>query len=487
MAALARSHKIPRRRRTKWLWFERLMALIALVNLALVLFDLSYIRFRDFYLKFVPELTEWYGATYKGIQPERSTVTYLETVDRLEEQVAQTGLQSRQATILLNQLQQQSIELIDENPFQVANKSGTLERIKNMMRDRIGTDSAKVAFRTFWSQDHLSQNPWSEEIDFFNDDIKPLMQTNYFRRIGIDGLPLDWFWQIDGWFILVFGLELAARSFYLCRHYKNVTWLDALLWRWYDLLMVLPFSAVRMPVLGLSRTITVAIRLDQSQLIDLQPLRNRINRFFISQVAIELTEVVILRIIDQCQNLIRAGDVTRWLVDAGTGRRYIDINGIDELQVMSQRFITILVEQVLPQIKPEIDAVLNHSLNQVLGQAPAYGGLRRLPGIGTLPDQLAQRLAAEISTNAYDALKQTLEDDQGAVLIRSLVAKLTDRLRHEVQQDDTLDEFESLTVALLEEVKLNYVRRLAAEDIEQLMEERYRLYNVTQEGRASSN
>jgi len=485
MAALARPHKIPRRRSARGLWFERLMALMALLNLVLVSFDLSYIRFRDFYLKLVPELTEWYGATYKGIEPERSTVTYLETVDRLEEQVAQTGLQSRQATILLNQLQQQSIELIDENPFQVADKSGTLERIKNMMRDRIGTDSAKVAFRTFWSEDYLSQNRWSEEIDFFNDDIKPLMQTNYFRRIGIDGLPLDWFWKVDAWFILVFGLELTARSIYLCRRYKNVTWLDALLWRWYDLLLVLPFSAVRMPVLGLSRTITVAIRLDQSRLIDLQPLRNRINRFFISQVAVELTEVVILRIIDQCQNLIRAGDVTRWLIDAGTGRRYIDINGIDELQVMSQGFVTILVEQVLPQIKPEIDAVLHHSVSQVLEQTPAYGNLRQLPGIGTIPDQLAQRLVAEISTNAYGALKANLDDEQGATLMRSLIAKLTERLRYEVQQDDTLDEFQTLTVALLEEVKLNYVRRLAAEDVEQLMEERYRLYNVTQEGRNS--
>jgi hypothetical protein len=36
--------------------------------------------------------------------------------------------------------------MIDENPFQVANKSGTLELIKLKMRDRVGTESSTEAF-----------------------------------------------------------------------------------------------------------------------------------------------------------------------------------------------------------------------------------------------------------------------------------------------------------------------------------------------------
>ncbi|MEB3269610.1 MAG: hypothetical protein VKJ09_13785, partial [Leptolyngbya sp.] len=133
MAALSR----PRPRRSAKvtaLWFERIMALIALVNLVIVLFDSSYIRFRDLYLRFAPEFTIWYGEVFKGIEPDRTTSAYLETVDKLEEQVAQTGLQSIQAETLLAQLQEQSDILIDENPFEIAEKSGTLERIKNLMR-----------------------------------------------------------------------------------------------------------------------------------------------------------------------------------------------------------------------------------------------------------------------------------------------------------------------------------------------------------------
>ena len=164
MTALSRPRKyVPRR--TRGLWFRRLMAIIALINLMLVTFDVSYIRFRDLYLKVVPEFTIWYGETFKGIEPERATVRYLDTVALLEEQVAQTGLGSIQARVILSQLQQQSIAIIDENPFAIADKSGTLELIKNKMRDRIGTDSAKKCFprlleRTLPQRQRLVSGNW---------------------------------------------------------------------------------------------------------------------------------------------------------------------------------------------------------------------------------------------------------------------------------------------------------------------------------------
>jgi len=457
------------------------MAIIALINLILVTFDVSYIRFRDLYLKVAPEFTIWYGETFKGIEPDRTTTQYLDTVDRLEDQVAQTGLSSVQARVILSRLQQQSISVVDENPFAIADKSGTLELIKNKMRDHIGTDSAKDAFVEYWSEPYLSANGWSEEIDFFNQDIRPLFETNYFRGISIDGGPIDRFWIIDIWFILLFAVELLARSFYLSRRYKNLTLLDAVLWRWYDLLLIIPFSALRLPLLGLLRIIPVAIRLNQSQVIDLEPLQNRVNRFFISQVAIELTEVVVLRIIDQMQNLIREGNISEWLLATGTGRRYIDINGVNELQVISQQIADLLVDNVVPQLKPEIDALLQHSVVQVLDQSPAYKGFRQIPGIGGVPDQIAHQIVGQVSENAYDVVRAALKDEKGAQLTQSLMTKLIDTTRIEVQKNGTLDELESLTAALLEEVKLNYVRRLAAEDVDRLIEQRYQIYNVTQE------
>ncbi|NJN19946.1 MAG: hypothetical protein HC812_00450 [Leptolyngbya sp. RL_3_1] len=474
MPALSR----PRRRRppTKLtvLWFERIFALIGLVNLLLVLFDASYIRFRDIYLQFIPEVTVWYGETLKGIEPERATVTYLETVDKLKEQVAQTGLTSIQAETLLADLREQSQALVDENPFQIAGKSGTLERIKNQMRDRTRRDSSKQAFQEFWSVGYLTQQGWSQEIRYFDEYIIPLMATNYFRKIGEDGGPLDLFVLLDGWFVALFGLELLARTFYISRRYKNTNWLDALLLRWYDLLFFLPFWRWL-------RAIPVLIRLNQSQIVNLIPLRNRINRVFITNFAVELTEVVVLRIIDQIQNLIREGNVSQWLLATGSGRRYVDLNGVDEVQAISTQVGALLVYRILPKIKPELDAVLQHTLTNALNDAPGYQSFRQIPGLGTLPDQIAQQLVSQASAQLYGSLTGALNDQKGAELTQSLVNQFSESFRAELQTGKTLEEIQTLIIDLLDEVKINYVKQLDAEDVAQLMEENYRIYNITQQ------
>ncbi|MGF1566720.1 MAG: hypothetical protein ACFCVD_01360 [Nodosilinea sp.] len=483
MAALSRPRTFSKHsaRYKRTLWFERLMALIALANLVLVVLDLSYIPFRDFYLKVVPRLTVWYGETFKGIEPHRFTTYYLETVSALEDQVAQAGLASPQTQEILTDLQQQSTAMIDENPFQIANKSGTLELIKNKMRDRVGTESSKNAFNQFWSQAHLSQAGYAGEIRFFNAEIRPLMEANYFRGIAVDGGPIDRFWRIDIWFIGLFLIELLARSFYLSRRYKNLTWRDALLWRWYDLLLIIPFSALRLPWLALLRVIPVALRLSQARLVNLRPLQSRVSHFLISQVAIELTEVILLRIIDQVQNLIRNGEARRWLLNDGGGRQYIDINNINELEVITQGALTMLINQVLPQIKPELDAVVNQSVSNTMTLAPGYQSFRQLPGIGGVPNQISQQIIAQLSQSLYTVLQRSLESSRNNPQMEALMTKFTDTLRSELRQGTTLDDLETMLIALLEEVKLNYVKRLSEEDYEILQEQRYRLYNTTQE------
>ncbi|MBE9113707.1 hypothetical protein IQ273_30500 [Nodosilinea sp. LEGE 07298] len=468
-------------RRTKSLWFERLMAAIALLNLVLVIGDLSYIPLRDQYLRLLPRVTIWYGETFKGIEPHRFTTNYLATVDKLEEQVAQTGLTSIQAQSILSDLQQQSTAMIAENPFQIANRSGNLEQIKNKMRDRMGIESATTAFTEFWSPDHLREAGFSSEMGFFNSDVQPLIETNFFRRIAVHGGFVDLFWRIDIWFNLLFGLELLARSVYLDRRYKNFTWQDAILWRWYDALLIIPFSALRLPWLALLRIIPVTIRVNQSNLINLEPFQSRISRFVISNVAVEITEIVVLRIIDQMQSLVRDGSVAQALLEPKS-RRYIEVGGVDELEVLSKRLAALMVYNVLPQVKPEIDALLKHTVTQAFDHAPGYQGFRQLPGIGDLPDQVAQRVVAQLSANLYGVLKGTLENQSGNELTQELVQKLIATFRLQLQENEDVEELETLVVNFLEEFKLNYVKRLAAADVDRLIEERYQLYNVTQGG-----
>lgn len=115
-------------------WLEKGIAILGLINLILVCFDLSYIPWRDFYLQTIPSLAQFYDPI-KGIKPHPDTENYLEQVEVLETQVVATGLRSPQVETQLARLGLLSLQIIEDNLFAVANKSSTLtNRLSNNFR-----------------------------------------------------------------------------------------------------------------------------------------------------------------------------------------------------------------------------------------------------------------------------------------------------------------------------------------------------------------
>ncbi|MBD2182276.1 hypothetical protein H6S82_21290 [Planktothrix sp. FACHB-1355] len=465
------------------LWFERLMAILASLNLGLVLFDMSYVPWRNFWLQgnlqfldFVikiplPPITHWYDPV-KGIQPHRETQKYLETVNALEEQVAQQGLQSPETEKLLADMRRLSNEMIDSDPFRVANKSGTLEKIKNRMRDRIGLDSARQSFKTFWSQDYLLKNGWKKEITFFNNKIRPSIETNYFRPIAESGEFVDKFWILDIPFAIIFGLEFLGRTWSIGRRHFGVSWRDAMLWRWYDIFLLIPFWRWL-------RIIPVTLRLHQAELIDLDRIQAQFSQGFVATFAEEITEVVVVRVIKQVQSSIEKGEITRWLLQPEK-RTYIDINNVNEVEAIADIMIKLIVYRVLPKIQPDLEAILRHNIESVLKNLPAYKNIQNIPLLANIPNQLTERLVTEISQGAYEAIKAALEDAEGAKLSAQLVQHFGEAIAQEVQSQQTVDKIQSLVLDMLEEIKINYVERLSQEDVEQVMEETRKIRQLTQ-------
>lgn len=445
------------------LYFERLMATIATINLCLVLFDLSYVPWRDFYLRRIPQITQIYDPI-KGIEKHRETQQYLDKISALEEQVSQTGLTSPQVNQQLEEIRRLSNEMIDGNPFAAVGKSGTLERIKNRMRDRINNNSAKQSFATFWSQPYLIKRGWIQEINFFNKNIRPLIATNYYRRIGENGEFLDNFWLIDLPFVAIFALELSARVIYIKSRHPGFSWLNAILWRWYDLFLLSPF-------LRWLRIIPVVVRLDQARIVNLQPISKQINQALVANFAEELTEIVVIRVINQIQGSIKRGEITRWLLQNEKIRPYIDLNNVNEIEAIANLLIQTIVYQVLPKIQPELIALLRHNIDSAIHQVPIYKNLQVLPGIGQAQTQISEQLATQITTNLYNAIVSAVEDPVGAKLTGKLAQSFSQALGTEMQKKHVLSEIQTLLFDFLEEVKLNYVQRLSQEDIEQIIEQ----------------
>lgn len=468
----------PHKESVKIPWFERLMALVALGNLSLVLFDISYVPWRDFYERQLPVVTQAYDP-FKGIKPHRDTQKYLETLEELKTQVVQTGLPSSQVAAKLQELDNLSAKMIDEDPFRVASKSGSLEKIKDRIRDRAPNpqDSAKQSFKTFWSQDYLTRQGWQQEINWFDSKIKPLIATNYYREIGDNGELKNDFWMIDLPFVLIFAIEFLARTYTISRRHRSVSWRAATLWRWYDIFMLLPFWR-------LLRVLSVTIRIHQAKMPDLQPIRTQISRGFVANFAQELTEVVVIQLINQMQQSISSGELAKQLFQSQK-QRYLDINNINEIEAIATHLVQITVYKVLPQLQPDLEALLRYNIEMFLKQSPLYQGWKQVPGLGNLPAQLAEQLVAELSKlatlgpqDAYEAFKIASEDPVGTKLSTQLVQHFGQALGTELQQQKTWQEIQLLLCDFLEEFKINYIQRLSEEDFEKILEQAKQLQQI---------
>ncbi|MEQ8381551.1 MAG: hypothetical protein RH949_04165 [Coleofasciculus sp. A1-SPW-01] len=476
------------------LWFERVMALLASFNYFLVLFDLTYLPLRDFWLHGevqlfsfdigpvsfpglplevpLPPITQWYDPI-KGIEPYRDTDQYLEKVNELEAEIDATNLrtklrslQSPEVAQILEYLRQRSVEMIETNPFQLADKTGDLEKIKNKMREHIATeeDSAKESFRQFWSLENLTAREPEDELQFFNDEIRPLMAANYYRPIGETGDFVDYFGLVDFPFFALFLAEFLARTWLISRHRTGVSWLDAMLWRWYDIFLLIPLWRWL-------RIIPVTIRLDQAKLVDMSAIQKQARQGFVAEIAGDMTQVVVIQIINELQSSIRQGEIANFLQQREV-RPYIDLNETDEVAALTKIMVQMTVEQVLPAIRTDVEDLLRHNVDKILNQSQAYQGLEKVPGVETIRNQLTERLVHQITQALYNGLDAAIADDPvGDQILQRLISHLGEAYGSQIQTQKTLDEIQYLLNAFLEEVKVNYVERLSQEDLEDILDQ----------------
>jgi hypothetical protein len=112
-------------------------------------------------LTFLPDVTPWIDPI-KGIEPHRETQAYVEHFAELDAAMAGhtpgKPLTTGQVQLLERQVALTK-QMIDTNPFQVANASGTLEKIKNQMRGRADLDSASQSAALLLSPEWLARTP----------------------------------------------------------------------------------------------------------------------------------------------------------------------------------------------------------------------------------------------------------------------------------------------------------------------------------------
>ncbi|WP_373481160.1 hypothetical protein [Geminocystis sp.] len=475
------------------LFIARIMAIISVLNFGVVIFDLTYIPLRDIWLngkvtvgKIKIASHEFNGITFKilpqslrekiikydaikGIEPYRDTQEYLEEVKRLEKSINQSGLDSEETAKILYNLREMSASMISEDPFRIANKSGTLEIIKNRMREHMSIyidnprDSSTVAFTSFWTKNHLKNNNLERQLTFFNKQIKPLIRTNFFRPMGENGQFVDYFGLIDFPFIVIIFYDFILRCLFISIRYEGVKIQDAILWRWYDLIFFLP-------TFRWLRIIPIIIRLDEAKLLDSKRIKKQLSKGFVAQIAGDITQVVILRIVNQVQKTIEKGEIEKILFKEEDRREYINLNNVNETAEIIKILMNLVAYEMLPEIRPEVEILLTYIFEKTITESPIYQNINYLPLLKNFPQDISNKLATQsyqIFLNTINnMLKEDLIFEQHLEQIINKSVKIMS-LRPNAKYD--INKIEELLVILLEEVKVNYIQQLSEEDIEALM------------------
>ncbi|HGY5550657.1 MAG: hypothetical protein AB8A37_07180 [Prochlorococcus sp.] len=455
-----------------WRRWDQALALIAAANLSWIIFDISYVPLRNFWihrnlyplpssslmvpLPWLPDITPLYDPV-KGIKPHQETQLYIQHFNQLDQAAAREGINSPAVHQLRLEQVMLTSQMIDENPFVGSGNVGTLEKLKSRLRARAQMDSAKQATAHLLGNKYLNNLDWQQERQFWTQKILPLVATNYWRATDENGQPVDHAWRLDIPFQLLFLLDIFLRALRLKHRFPAIAWRDALLRRWIDLPLLLPFWR---PL----RLVPVTERLSSANLIELEPLRAVVSRWVVALLALELFEVLTLRIVDAMQGVIRSPLLPQ-RIRSLRSHQSVEKNEASELAELLQLWLPLLLKEVGPSMRPQFLALFSHALQRSMDGAMVPTPLKGLAVIEKAESEFSRQLAAgmidvilELSRNAGDQLgrKDMVLEQLGV----DTIDRFWEELARNLEQGPVLERSQELIVALLEDFKRSSFRQL---------------------------
>ena len=468
--------------------WDRFVAVWALLNLLWIGFDLSYIPLRTFWLQRnlyplpslplvvplegIPDITPWVDPI-KGITPHRETRAWLDQFERLDQRLlARTAATppDPDLRLQLQNLRRLTLELIETNPFQ---SPGTLEKIRDRLRQHANQDAARDAAASLLAPERLLHRSWPQERIFWRQQVRPLIASNYSRSSDDNGRLTDHAWRLDLLlFQSVFALDILLRVIRLKQRLPGLRWRDAVLRRWVDLPLLLPFWR-------LLRLLPVIERLNACGLITIEPLRAVISRAVVALLAVELFEVLALQLIDGSQQLIRSPqwpERFRSLCSHQSVRGSSQQLNDGDLAELLRIWVPLLCDRIAPRLAPDLQGALSHALQQSLEAVVLPPPLRPVAPLLRMEDGLSRQLAGGVVGNLIALGRNTsdrlsLRDQRQMELLQTCIDRFWEELALALEQGPALQRSQDLLCRLLEVVKSRYLGQISRESIKDLMQE----------------
>jgi hypothetical protein len=460
---------------------------VALVNLALVFFDYTYIDFRPFYQthqivvdygdkRYRWDLVDIYDPI-KGVDPHRSTVAYLKAARETlaKAKAAPTDVETIKALADMRELSTKLIK--EEDVFNISNQRGVLERIKHSaskhMMDQVyrpevvalsgadGAARAKAEFadhstlslKSFWTPENLAPAYFDKESGWFEGELAPLVDRAYYRHYGENGKPQDDFKKIDLAFAAIFLIELLGRMVWMLgvkrdrsKPFKQ-SFNEFAAVRWVDFAYFVPLALYWLPPslqgpLQLIRMFSVGFRMQKLGLI---------NPVAVVQAKVEdvmevITDQVNVKLLSNYQQGVRD-----WSLEESM--RALTPQQRQQLTVMIQRNLTMVLRDVLPEIAPQVEKLALRAATQAMEQAPAYQQLKRFPLFGALPERMLPNLVGEVIAGTQVTMLKAINDQENVKLTNEMIDAVTESLIKHMAAIGTEREIKAMLIDMLEEQK----------------------------------
>ncbi len=408
---------LPRRDKVRLAW-DLFMVWVALINLWMIVFDLTYLWLRPLYFRYVPVVTRLYDPV-KGIEPHPLTQEFLAEIARARETVtrdpASPGV--REAADRLREL---TARVLLENPFERSGQTATYNHLRQEVARLAGVTpdalrnpvQIRRAMERLWPDDPV-------ELRYRLDHLEPRflrdLAVNYHREYDRGGRLADHFWKLDLPFLLLFWAEFLGRWYLSVRRREYARWYFFPIFNWYDVLGLLPTAYFR--PFRLLRLVSVYMRLRRSDLSSIgRDVFSRTVAYFSNILTEEVSDRVALRILGEVEEEIRDGTHVRIARSVLEPRR-----GQIEAALVEQLGAVLTDETTLERFRELVRLNLENAIE-------TSTSLRSLPLPHVVVRTLVRTVGEVLLDSTLETVQSTFESEEGREAAREVVASVLDDL-----------------------------------------------------------
>lgn len=427
--------------RLKLLW-DIFMILAVIVNLHLIVFDLTYLIFRPEYYKHLPQVVEIYDPIL-GIEPHRLTYDVLTSVTELRTNWDSFDENQKKASI--EKTKGLFSRMLNENPFERTGQTANLQRIKQLFRERYLFETkdqnkigASAVFDWFWNT--LDNSNIKSRMDFFDQELVYLIGTNYYRNYSLSGAYVDKFFMLDAPFYILFLIEFLIQWYLSIRNKTYIAWFLYPFYHWYDALGLVPFAA-EFRFFRLFRIYSIIMKLKQN-ILTAKLTDNFITKaigFYGNIIKEELSDLVTIRILSEVQEEVKSGNSLTMFTSV------LETRKSEIKKIVLQNLRSALTDK---KSQDEIKKLLSEALARSSHKAIS---LKVVPGI------IKEELTKDIGLAVFDAFNEILLQKVSGSEGEKNISALVDSIVEEVikgAKDSEMNQFSSeLTIEVIENMK----------------------------------